>query len=292
MSRPDAILHIGFNKCGSTALQQWLGDQASALADQGIWYRRMDPRDDVVCTNPQLQVLACTLAGEDVPARPMNAVLGITDRASQDRVAEDFRRDFEARVAKGGFDIWVGSSEALVGRNMTPAATQALADWLSSLFGRVRYVAYIRRPEPWLVSLYGHHKRRSGQDESLAEFAKRVGQAPFARLLGMWQQAVGPEALDVRLFREDWLRGSGLVEDFASVLGLPSGVVETRAKRLNTSFRDGLRGLMPMARAPKRPSLSAETRSAIANRNAETMAWIEGHCFADRRAEFRTWTAE
>ncbi len=292
MSRPDAILHIGFNKCGSTALQQWLGDQVDALADQGIWYRRMDPRADVVCTNPQLQVLACTLAGEDVPARPMNAVLGITDRTSQDRVAEDFRRDFEARVAKGGFDTWVGSSESLVGRNMTPDATQALTDWLTSLFGRVRYVAYIRRPEPWLVSLYGHHQRRTGKQESLSEFAQRVGQTPFARLLGMWQQTVAPEALDVRLFHEHWLRDSGLVEDFSTVLGLPTGAVETRAKRLNTSFRDGLRGLMPLARSPKRPSLPAETRNAIAARNAEAMQWIEGRFFADRRAEFRNWVAD
>ncbi|MBY6114988.1 hypothetical protein KUW09_13800 [Mameliella alba] len=288
---PDAILHIGFNKCGSTALQQWLGDQSGALADQGIWYQRMDPRESVTCTNPHLQVLACSLADEEVPARPMNAVLGITDRTSQDRVAQTFRQDFEARVAKGGFSTWVGSSEALVSRNMSQGAITALANWLSSLFGRLRVVAYIRRPDAWLVSLYGHAGRRHGGNETLSDFATRVKAVPFAPILRKWENAVGRDALDVRLFREDWLKGAGLVEDFSTVLGLPDGQIQTRARRLNTSFRDGLRGLSPLSRGPKRPSLTDELRASIRHRNAEAMDWIEDTYFADHRDSFRSWAA-
>ncbi|SNS81104.1 hypothetical protein [Antarctobacter heliothermus] len=287
---PDAILHIGFNKCGSTALQQWLSAQEDALLAQGIWYRRMDPRTDVVCTNPHLQVLAFTLADQPVPSRPMNAVLGIPegDRVAQDAVAHAFREQFEAQVANGGFKTWVGSSEALVSRFMTPEAISALADWLSGLFGNVRYVAYVRRPETWLVSLFGHQLRKTASPEDLTAFVDRFGPAPFARLLDMWRTAVGQEALDVRLFEESWLGGGGLVRDFQTVLDLPAGTLPTRSKRVNTTFRNRMN---PWSRAPKRPVLSAQTRDMIAQSNAEGMGWIESTFFADRQTEFRSWAA-
>jgi hypothetical protein len=288
---PDAILHIGFNKCGSTALQQWLGDQRGALADRGALYQRMDPRSDVICTNPHLQVLAFSLAGQPVPHRPMNAVLGITqgDIDSQNRVADAFRHSFEARVAQGGFDTWIGSSEALVARDMTPEAVGALTEWLSSLFERVRHVAYIRRPEPWMVSLYGHHRRKTKADETLSAFVDRVGSVPFARKLKIWEQAVGRDALDVRLFQEDWLKGAGLVEDFSTVPGLPTGSIDTRARRVNTSFKEGLRALSPLNRRPPRPRVPKELRDLIVRRNAEDMGWISNTFFADDQTDFRAW---
>lgn len=288
---PDAILHIGFNKCGSTALQKWLGDQSNALADRGIRYQRMDPRGDAVCTNPHLQVLAFSLAGQPVPYRPMNDVLGITrgDIDSQNRVADTFRRDFEARVAQGGFDQWLGSCEALVARQMTPEAVTALTDWLSSLFDRVQYVAYIRRPEPWMVSLHGHHGRQTQSKETLADFVSRVGETPFARLLKMWGAAVGPEALDVRLFQEDWLKGAGLVEDFSTVLGLPTGAINPRAQRVNTSFGGGLRALPFLNRRPPRPRVPKDVCDVIARKNAEGMDWIAKTFFSDRQKDFWAW---
>lgn len=286
----DAILHIGFNKCGSTALQQWLGARADALAGHGIWYQRMDPRPEVVCTNPHLQVLAFTLAGQPVPERPMNTVLGIAegDRAAQDAVAHRFREDFEGRVAEGGFRTWVGSSESLVSRFMTPEAAGALADWLSGLFDRVRYVAYVRRPDSWVVSSYGHKQRKAERPEDLAEFVEGVGPAPFARVLDLWRSAVGQDALDVRLFDESWLAGRGLVEDFQTVLGLAPGAMPAEVERVNTSYRSGR---LPWSRAPRRPTLPAAMRETIARRNAEGMTWIENTFFADRRAEFRSWAA-
>lgn len=287
---PDAILHIGFNKCGSTALQQWLGAQEDALLARSIWYRRMDPRTDVVCTNPHLQVLAFTLAGQPVPSRPMNAVLGIPegDRVAQDAVAHAFREQFEAQVANGGFTTWVGSSEALVSRFMTPEAISALAEWLSGLFGNVRYVAYVRRPETWLVSLFGHQQRKTASAEELTAFVDRFGPAPFARLLDLWRTAVGQDALDVRLFDESWLDGGGLISDFQTVLGLPAGTLPSRSKRVNTSFRARM---TPWSRAPKRPALSAQTREKISQLNADDMSWVESTFFADRRTEFRNWAA-
>lgn len=288
---PDAILHIGFNKCGSTALQKWLGDHRNALLRQGVLYQRMDPRPDVVCTNPHLKVLAYSLAGLTLPPRRMNAVLDITDgdRTSQDRVAEDFRRAFEARVAEGGFGTWVGSSEALVSRDIPQAAVSALADWLSGLFGTVRYVAYIRRPEDWLVSLYGHAKRTHDLDETLSDFAQRIKRTPFAQVLARWETAAGRDALDVRLFEESWLTGVGLVEDFRAVLGLTDGAIDTRSKVVNVTYRRGLRGLPLLGRGMKRPALPTDTRDLVRRENAAAMDWIEGRFFADRCEEFRAW---
>ena len=291
---PNALIHIGFNKCGSTALQKWLGENAPALADEGVVYRRSDPRADVICTNPQLAVLAHSLAARPLPQRPISTVLGISDAQSQNRVARTYQEGVEALAKAGGFRLFVASNEALVARHMDASIAGALADWLKRLFKDVRFVAYIRRPLPWLISLHGHATQLGETDRPLTEFLTRAPRAWFGPVLRVWHKAVG-DALDVRLFHESWLKGRGLISDFASVLGVSAQ--EPQAQPVNMSYKTpGLpihRRMGGDQRAlPPRPSVPPETAEAVRNANASDLTWIEDTFFATRRDEFRAWSTQ
>jgi len=291
MPKPSAIIHIGFNKCGSTAIQAWLATQRAALDAHGVQHLHTDPRPDVICSNPQMASLAHSLGGSNPPDRPMNAVLGITDCASQDRVAQDFAAQIEADVEKGRFGTFLASCEYLSFAGLTQRDMEGLHLWLTSLFTRVRYVVYIRQPAPWLISLHGHAARLGASSETLEAFTTRLPTTPFADVLKRWSSAVGAEALRVRLFYEAWLSGEGLITDFARTIGVPEMAEAQAATLFNTSFA-ARAGTGPNARvsahAP-RPKLSAEAQTRVTQANAPALAWIGDTFFEGNRPWYDRW---
>jgi hypothetical protein len=298
MAKPKAIIHIGFNKCGSTAIQKWLGDAGPELKDHGIYYKRSDPRPDVICSNPQMPILAYTLADQTTSFRPMNAVLGISkgNRAQQDTVAYEYKEAIEAIAACGEYDQFVASSEHLAARDLTDEAIAALADWLSETFSSVRYIAYIRNPAAWLVSSYGHAHRAGRTSETLDEFAKRVKTVPYGQLLRQWSSVVGETAIDVRLFDEKWLMGSGLIEDFKQQLETSGSLKAGDTTMVNTSWRSGpsgkwLRSLLSRKQKQMRarPQLELQEHQSLLHHNAHELDWIRATFFKDDTARFNAW---
>ncbi|MEM8577311.1 MAG: hypothetical protein AAGF60_05630 [Pseudomonadota bacterium] len=291
MSKPSAIIHVGFNKCGSTAIQAWLSEQRMALTAQGIVHLHTDPRTDVICSNPQMATVAHALGGTAPPDRPMNAVLGTQDRAGQDRVARDFQAQIAARAQSGDMGTFLASCEYLSFAGMTERDMAGLHGWLSSLFQRVRYVVYIRQPEPWLVSLHGHAARLGASSETLDQFAARMPRVPFAEILKRWVRAVGAEALRVRLFYEAWLSGDGLIPDFARTIGASDAAGPAERALYNTSFapqRAGGPQVRESGTAP-RPRLGAEARARVRAVNGPGLAWIGDTFFAANRGWFDRW---
>ena len=299
MTKPDAVIHIGFNKCGSTAIQRWLGETASELEELGTCYMRTDPRPDIVCTNPHMLVLAYTLADQTIPFRPLNTILGFgkDDRVQQDIVAYEYKAALEVRISSDSCKQFVASSEPLAGRPLTVDVMTALASWLSDTFNSVRYIAYIRNPEAWMCSLYGHDIRGGRTSDTFEEFVQRVQTVPFAMLLKRWVSVVGKSAIDVRLFDEKWLTGPGLLDDFSQQLKVRDQLTFPALTGINTSWRSDARGswrkVFPRMKAsnrlPTRPRLSPSVSQALFERNIDELDWIEETFFKDRSAEFRTW---
>ena len=291
----QAIVHIGFNKCGSTALQKWLSTNQGALAKEGFAYRRTDPRDDVVCTNPQFSVLAYTRAGQPLWPRRMNEVLGIdlADPASQQRVADTFARDYLAWVSEQEQDVHsvLISNESLGPRLNTPELVAGLDGWLTEHFDSARYVAYIREPVAWTISLFGHSMRRGMKQDDLADFAKRRQRTTFGRALRAWSEVVPAERLDVRLFDEAWLSGSGLVEDFCGCAGIDTSRVPMRMTLENRSFaKSGLLARLGLTRRLKeRPEPAPDAAQMIRDTNKDDMHWIQTTFFGSRESDFQNW---
>lgn len=295
-----AILHIGFNKCGSTAIQSWLADRRDALADHGFRFERSDPRPNVVCNDPQISMLAHDLAGELARSLPIYRVLGIDPDAPdakdvQHALARSYRIGVEDRVRRHPDDTFLFSSEYLTARILRGRQIACLADWLCDTFASVRVLAYIRRPEDWIISQHGQTRRQKMPSETLTDFALRVRTAGFARMLRQWHDALGPRRVAVRLFQERWLTNNGLIADFAEAIGYAGPRGGRRQALLNTGYRamGGWRSLMPtrLNGRTERPRLDQTAQEVVAQANAADMSWIEDTYFADRRPAFRAWRA-
>lgn len=295
---PNAIVHIGFNKCGSTAIQKWLAANRGKLAREGIAYRRTDPRPLVACANPQFVELAFSLADRPTPPRPMSNILGYRtgDLVGQRRVADAFAEDYTEWVQSHGLATTVISNEALGPLLSTPGLAAALDTWLRTRFGRVHYIAYIREPLAWLISRYGHARRQGNVTCDIDTFLKRQKRTPFWTSLDTWRQAVGRQNLEVRLFDEEWLSEPGLISDFSERLGLDPRGQERRAQRANLSYFPApniwdfaLRRLRRRNTLQDRPVPSAASVARVEAANRADLDRLEQTFFADRPDEFRAW---
>ena len=291
----EAVLHIGFNKCGSTAIQTWLEEQRGWLRDKGIFWDREDPRPRFACANPQFFVLAHTLARRPVPDLPIFHVLGLHkgDTDTQVRLAHEVLDRVQALATRDDLRTFVMSSEFFVSPHVTKAIPHHLHGWLQQHFERVRYVAYIRQPLPWLISLHGHLVKQNKMDETLEHFLT-THKAWFRPRLELWRAGL-PQGieLDVRLFEESWLSGDGLLDDFAQLLGLTKAP-GTRAAPVNRVYRAptaGLRQQISAAawRLKPRPRVAPDLARLVHDRHADDMAWIAETFFAGRRDAFRAW---
>ena len=287
-----AIVHIGFNKCGSSAIQTWLAENSGALAAQGIGYTKTDPRPRPHCTNPQFLVLAHSEAGVTMRPRPNAQMLGVVagDRVSQDRVARAFEGDYVAWLKDTSHHTYVISSEHLGIGPESPGVAAALDQWTRRTIGPTGFVAYLRRPAAWIVSAFGHRMRKKLDDLSLDDFALRVSPIPMLSALRTWVKAVGSDRLDLRLFDEDWLHSDGLIPDFAQVVGADRSALAKGSQRINTSFRETAFPLGGLFRArPKRPRISPAVLDRVHAANAEGLDWVQRTFFPAQEARFRSW---
>ena len=289
-----AVVHIGFNKCGSTAIQKWLAANHGALAARGFAHRRTDPRPHAICSNPQFADLAFSEAGEAMPARAMSEVLGYEpgDLQAQRRVTTAFAEGMDAWLSAVSARTVLISNEFLGPWLKTPALVQALDRWLSARFETVRYVAYIRAPVQWLVSVYGQSlKRRAHLLPPFDTFARRH-RVPFREALGVWRDTVGPDRLDVRAYQENWRMGPGLMADYCTAVGLEPAGLPVHFDPVNLSYSDD--GTNPsgsswQANLPDRPRPSAELTDLLLSREAAGFDWIGQSFFPGRSAEFADW---
>lgn len=299
MGKPNAIIHIGFNKCGSTAIQKWLAQSKSELSQQGFLHKRTDPRPMTICSNPQYAVLACTLADEIAPPRPINKVMGFEggDRAGQDKMALAFRDKIEALAAANPDKTFVISSEYLAAETMKEPAIKALVAWFSKTFQSIKYIAYIREPSAWLLSLHGQNSRQGLIVEDFNAFVDRRMMVPFTRLLKLWKEAVGKDTLNVRLFREEWLSGDGLIADFCDAIGFHTNDHGTKSAVVNASFTKDDRSLLSrLFRKPTklqkqaRPVIGPQMHDRIAQANSANLNWVRDAFFANMVDDFNRWS--
>lgn len=297
-SKPDAIVHTGFNKCGSTAIQDWLRRERGTLARHGFMHHHTDPLADVICSNPQFAVLGHTLAGELAPLWALNAILGFEtgDKTAQHIAAHAFKDRFEQSVTENADQTHVISSEYLAGRLFTGPAIAALSAWLSSIFASVTYVAYVRTPPAWLLSLYGQSAREGKRGESLDAFLNRLANVPFARVLRDWTAAAESACVNVRLFKQSWLSGTGLIDDFAAAIGYDAQPTGKRTALVNTNnSRSTLRSRIGRLLHPRSPRTSERlvldqaAQARILAANEHDLNWIKTEFFSDKTDEFDSW---
>jgi hypothetical protein len=286
----DAIVHIGFNKCGSTALQAWLAKNIDALARSGFAYRRTDPRSDVICSNPQFFELAYHLADADrIPRREFAEIAGFDpwDKVARSSYLDAFTSDYDHWLSHQRDKTVIISNEWLGPYLGSTALISGFDTWLTKRFDNVRYLAYIRSPIAWTLSAWSQHRDAPGREEAaLQDFI--AADMPdlltsFSRTLPAWETTIGRSRLDLRLFDEAWRKTGGLLADFMQACRIPATADLSTAPHVNAS----------QPRSADRASAGADLDllRSIHVANAPTMHWIGTTLFNDSQA-FDLWRSD
>ncbi|UGS35128.1 hypothetical protein [Capillimicrobium parvum] len=213
------FLHVGYGRCGTTAIQDLAAARRDELRGRGLLYLR--PSDLGLDAQFDRGGNGRALAQADDPP------------AVADRIA--------AHVAAAGCPASLVSAEQLIGA--TDDTLARLVDGLGAHGIRAVAVVYVREQREWLVSRWAQGLKSQAWnmplDEYLTEHAQRGFRAPrldYGLRCRRLAAVFGPENLVVRRFARDALVGGDVRLDLFEVLGLdPSGLVDGAQPSSNVS---------------------------------------------------------
>ena len=214
------VIHIGYGKTGTTALQRFLAANRASLRKHGIVYPEFW-RDGV----------AVGIDNHNVLGRALDNAGG-WPRLS----AKECFRQFEAqRTAETGCHTVLLSGETILGRPFpypgAEAFQKAQHEKISKLRELVtghdtRILVYLRRQDHWVESSLNQNIKYGGilrggagwsNEEYLEISAPRLD---YAAVLDQWAAQFGAENIDVGVFEKGQLVNGNIIDDVLNRFGL------------------------------------------------------------------------
>jgi len=224
----QAILHIGDMKCGSTSIQEWITRDAELLREHGFWLSAVTR---VVHYDSRLSCYG--LDNRWIETEPRREA-GIRDGTE----VPAFRRDLERRLADEVAALPPDARAMLFSHEMLLTLkdheVQRLADMLRPRFGGIRVVAYIRRQDRLILSLWGQRLKQSHPGPAFCDH--QIKHRSYLRMLDSWERAVGRDNLVVRIFDKAAFAEGDLEADFRVAAGIPSDERYSMPVRTNESL--------------------------------------------------------
>ncbi len=218
------ILHIGFNKTGTTSIQKDLTLNADRLLAQGILYP-CDPNASYVQRWQHLP-LAAAIPDRRVPW------LSPAKRKSLGRAFSDLK----SYIADQNFQTLLISSENFGAPDMTESKVR----WVQQQFSGydITVLAYIRRQDAYFLSTY-QQSIKAGRSRAFDfEEYKSERLLRFASRLAPWRAVFGSERVIVRPFDGQFWPERQLFLDFLASFGAdPTGVEITAPENEGLDFR-------------------------------------------------------
>ena len=213
----ELVLHIGGAKCGSSAIQAFLRQNAGALRDRGI------------ALPGKMLDFSSEVTGEQIWAFEDAAVGGDTEGLSV-RLSRLFDE-----AGEGGCDRVILSAENICNH---PTLAHAVARARGNR--PVKVVFYVRRQDDFLISGWQqwHLKMFPSVEAFLADRVGRVG--CWYSMITPWADVFGDANVVVRPFVRDQLKDRDVVADFCEAAGLDSQGLEPLRRQANPSFDEAL----------------------------------------------------
>jgi len=213
MMKKKLVLHIGAGKCGSSAVQAFLSKNHKELLKRGILI------PDGKCD------LTDTVVG--------NQIWFLQDGVKKpdfDKVIQRRMKKLHLHMGENNLDTVVLSAENMINSD----GFHSLFANLESIFD-IRVVAYVRRQDDYHISAWQQWYLK--QFESFEEYVdKRVDLADWHLALDVWATQYGRENIVVRVYEKEKLVNGNVVDDFMSVLSIPTDGMEKIEKRINRSI--------------------------------------------------------
>ena len=216
------ILHIGYSKTGTTAIQHFLHHNRAALAKARTLY------PDFFIQGAWLDAQNHNFLGHALAGRT-----GWWGRTAEELICqiEDQLRNtsadrviLSAEAFLGGVRAWDFNDEASY-HEACQAAVTRLAQALDR--HKVQIVVYLRRQDQWLESILNHNIKYSGLlsagnanvsvEDTCRIYEKRID---YANVLAPWRATFGKESLSVGVYEKSQLSGGDVVTDFRERIGL------------------------------------------------------------------------
>ena len=216
--KTELVVHIGGSKCGSSAIQAWLAQNAPGLAERGIGVPGVELDFESQIAGQQIWYF------ENVVQRT----------SYREEIGDKLSALFEV-ASERGFGRLVLSAE-----NMCNHARLAQAIKAASADRPVRIVMYVRRQDDFLISSWQQWHLKL-YDSVEAFLIDRVGDSGrWLKMLEPWAAAFGDAAIAVRPFVRDRLAGGDVVSDFCEVLEIDTGGLAPMERAANPSFDEAL----------------------------------------------------
>ena len=214
------LLHIGLPKTGTTVIQAFLDHNSSALAAHGWSYPRFIGNSNHVC-------VPLAFVDEDQRGR-VTEYPQLESADGRAQVRSWLASELSERVAPSS--RWIFSAEGFTARIRNADEIAAIQRFFSRWFDEVGVVAYFRRQEAMVVSLYSQHAREHATrvPRPLDERFVQIGDVLLDHLATYqrWVSVLGSQNVSARPYLESFKGSNNLLVDFAQVLGLPESVVE------------------------------------------------------------------
>lgn len=211
-----AIVHIGGERTGTTALQAMLSANQAALASQGFFY----PRSLGVPTSHKRLAAACHEAG-----RASGLLEVETERAGGlEALREAVSAEFDAEADEhAGCHTLVVSSEHFSSRLTERSEIRRLRDFVAARADAIEVWCYLRPQYELAASIYSFRVRsgEAGVPGPLPEDAASDRYFDYAATLQDFAHVFGDDAVRVRVFDRDELVGGDIRQDFLTAVGVP-----------------------------------------------------------------------
>ena len=233
------ILHIGYGKTGTTAIQRFLHHNRTALANAQTLY------PDFFIHGAWLNAYNHNFLGRALAGR-----VGWWDQSAEQLIAqvEDQARDaaadkviLSAETFLGGIEPLDFDDEAdyrLACRTAVERTARALGSHM------VEIIVYLRRQDQWLESVLNQNIKYSGllprklAKASIAETCRIYEpRLNYAASLDPWRASFGKEAVTVGVYERTQLSGGDVVADFRKRAGLDKLSLTTPAWDATTANR-------------------------------------------------------
>lgn len=254
----QVILFVGHHKVGSSALQNYLAQNALALIERGILYPATE-------SEGLTTLLTMAMAGKEMPLVPLPVNLTEAHNALAFRMISDITEkpipalhqglpstETMLTTVKRQIDIFQPEVVILAAEVFAnfAAVSPALIDRLQQFFdgADITVTATLRRIDDYLVSWHGQRLRfgqapRALPNGALNHYYRNI-HFNYHKMLQSWIKHM-PRA-QIRLRSYDQVRAAGgSVQDLMTQAGLPMPSDPARARRANESLH---RGLIEIAR--------------------------------------------
>mgnify|MGYP000427500164 CR=1 FL=1 len=198
------VLHIGMAKTGTSSIQQTLGQSASLLAEQGVYYPGWHPFN---------HSFTFTVMFLEDPRKSFHyQQLSPIDDSAWEAELQRLRDRWEEFFRSKEQGTWVVSAENL-GR-LSAAGIEKLRAFVGPLFDEVQVIAYVRDPLRALKSQWEQDVKELREPMSGQQLLSLTKQRLNYRFFQRWIDAFGRDQFVLRRFQPDAFVGGNLLSDF------------------------------------------------------------------------------